>query len=82
VAIDSTLSRLSDYGCPQMYDLIENIPKNSSNLLFVVGLKDRVVKPAISRELVELAKAQGASVIIDAEMAHPFFGPEYSRFSP
>jgi alpha/beta superfamily hydrolase len=72
VVIDSTPSRLSDYGCPQEYDPVGNLPKDSSNLFFVAGLKDRVVKPAMSRELLELAKARGASVLVDPEMAHPF----------
>lgn len=72
VAIDSAPSRLSDYGCPQAYDPVENLPKDSSNLLFLVGLKDHVVTSAMSKELVELAKARGAFVIVDPEMAHPF----------
>lgn len=72
VAIDSTPSRLSAYGCPKEYDPVENLPKDSSKLFFLVGLKDRVVKPSMSRELVELAKARGASVVVDPEMAHPF----------
>ena len=72
VAIDSTPSRLSDYGCPKEYDPVENLPLDSSHLLFVVGLKDRVVKPAMSRELVESAKTRGASILIEPEMAHPF----------
>jgi alpha/beta superfamily hydrolase len=72
MVIDSTPSRLSDYGCPQMYDPVENLPEDSSNLLFVVGLKDLVVNPAMSKELVELAKIRGASVMVDPEMAHPF----------
>jgi alpha/beta superfamily hydrolase len=72
VVIDSTPSRLSDYGCPRVYDPVENLPKDSSNLYFVTGLKDAVVKPAMSRELVELAKKRGAFVMVDPEMAHPF----------
>jgi len=72
MVIDSTPSRLSDYGCPEMYDPVENLPKDSSNLLFVVGLKDLVVSPAMSKELVDLAKIRGASVMVDPEMAHPF----------
>ncbi|GJL71570.1 MAG: alpha/beta hydrolase [Nitrosomonas sp.] len=72
VVIDSTPSRLSDYGCPRVYDPVENLPKDSSNLYFVTGLKDSVVKPAMSRELVELAKKRGAFVMVDPEMAHPF----------
>jgi alpha/beta superfamily hydrolase len=78
IVIDSTPSRLSDYGCPEMYDPVENLPKDSSNLLFVVGLKDLVVNPAMSKELVELAKIRGASVMVDPEMAHPFMDQNMS----
>lgn len=72
MAIDSTPSRLSNYGCPQAYDPIENLPQDAANLLFVVGLIDPVVKPERSEELVELAKVRGATVLVDPEMAHPF----------
>lgn len=72
IVIDSTPSRLSDYGCPREYDPVENLPKDSSNLFFITGLKDSVVNPAMSRELVELAKERGAFVMVDPEMAHPF----------
>lgn len=72
VVIDSTPSRLSDYGCPQAYDPVMNLPKDASNLLFIVGLRDHVVKEERSEELVGLAKVQGATVIVDPDMAHPF----------
>jgi hypothetical protein len=72
ITIDSTPSRLSDYGCPQAYDPVINLPKDASNFLFIVGLRDHVVKEARSEELVELAKTRGGTVIVDPEMAHPF----------
>ncbi|SFP50129.1 Alpha/beta superfamily hydrolase [Nitrosomonas cryotolerans] len=72
IVIDSTPSRLSDYGCPQTYDPVENLPEDASNLLLITGLIDAVVKPVRSEELVELARARGAAVMIDPEMAHPF----------
>lgn len=72
IVIDSTPSRLSDYGCPRVYDPVENLPRDSSNLFFITGSKDMVVNPAMSRELVDLAKERGAFVMADPEMAHPF----------
>lgn len=72
IVIDSTPSRLSDYGCPQAYDPVVNLPNDASNFLFIVGLRDHVVKEARSEELVELAKVRGGIVIVDPEMAHPF----------
>jgi len=72
VVIDSAPSRLSDYGCPEKHDPVVTLPQDSSNYLFVVGLKDRVVKPESSKELVEKASQRGASVLQDPEFAHPF----------
>jgi hypothetical protein len=72
IVIDSTPSRLSDYGCPEAYDPVNNLPEDGSNFLFIVGGQDRVVTPGMSRELVETAQQRGALVLRDPEMAHPF----------
>jgi alpha/beta superfamily hydrolase len=71
IVIDSTPSRLSDHGCPEAYDPINNLPEDGSNFLFIVGAQDRVVTPGMSRELVETARQRGALVLRDPEMAHP-----------
>lgn len=70
--IDSTPSRLSDYGCPQAYDPVNNLPREAANLLFIVGGQDHVVTAAMSRKLIETAHERGASILRDPEMAHPF----------
>ncbi len=72
IAIDSTPSRLSDYGCPKAYDPVSNLPAEASNLFFIAGGQDRVVPPAMSRELVETARERGPLVLRDPEMTHPF----------
>ena len=72
IVIDSTPSRLSDHGCPQAYDPVNNLPDEASNFLFIAGGQDQVVTPAMSRDLVETAQERGALVLRDPEMAHPF----------
>lgn len=72
IAVDSTPSRLSDHGCPEHYDPVNNIPRDASNHLVIAGLKDSVVEPAQSRDLLERAQAHGGVVVRDPEFAHPF----------
>ena len=70
--IDSTPSRLSDYGCPDGYDPVNNLPQDSSDFLFIAGDRDPVVKAESSRELLERAQLAGASVLRDPLFSHPF----------
>ena len=72
VVIDSTPSRLSGYGCPPIYDPVNNLPKDSSHMLFIAGGRDPVVTPEASRELLEVAATRGASVLRDPHFSHPF----------
>ena len=72
IVIDSTPSRLSDYGCPKAYDPVSNLPQEASNFFLIAGGQDHVVPPAMSRELVETAQQRGAMVLTDPEMEHPF----------
>lgn len=70
--IDSTPSRLSNYGCPEEHDPVNNLPQDSSDLLFIAGLEDAVVKPESSRKLMAEAQSRGATVLHDPEFNHPF----------
>jgi alpha/beta superfamily hydrolase len=76
VVVDSTPSRLSDYGCPAEYDPVNHLPKDCSGFLFIVGRNDGVVTPAMSRELVDLAQQRGARVLTDPAFGHPFMEHE------
>lgn len=78
VVIDSTPSRLSDYGCPEAYDPVRNLPGQGSNHLLIAGLRDHVVSPAQSKELLDVAQTRGASILRDAELAHPFMDRDIS----
>ncbi|MCG8486483.1 MAG: alpha/beta hydrolase, partial [Chromatiales bacterium] len=72
LVIDSTPSRFSIYGCPLAHDPVENLPENSSNALIIVGGRDKVVTSEMSKELVDTAQNRGASLLRDADLAHPF----------
>jgi len=72
VVIDSTPSRLSDYGCPATHDPVNNLPRDAGNLLVIAGTRDQVVKPETSRELLELAEDRGATVLRNPTWGHPF----------
>jgi hypothetical protein len=72
IIIDSTPSRLSDYGCPVEYDPIENLPNNCANILIIRGQRDNVVTPEMSQDLAREAENRNAIVISDPEFGHPF----------
>ena len=72
VVIDSTPSRLSDYGCPAVHDPVNNLPRDAGNLLVIAGSKDRVVKADTSRELLQRAEDSGATVHRALTWGHPF----------
>jgi len=72
IVVDSTPSRLSDYGCPPDYDPVNHLPEDCSHFLFVVGLSDNVVTPSMSQELVEAAQQCGAQVVTHEAFGHPF----------
>ncbi|MES9949110.1 MAG: alpha/beta fold hydrolase [Candidatus Thiodiazotropha sp.] len=72
MVIDSTPSRFSNYGCPVEHDPMANLPENSSHVLIIVGGRDKVVTLEMSKELVNTAQKRGASLLRDANLAHPF----------
>lgn len=70
--IDSSPSRFSTYGCPEEIDPVNNLPEDSSDILIITGQIDRVLKPALTSELRELAKNKGAMIFDGKNYAHPF----------
>jgi len=72
VVIDSTPSRLSNYGCPPAHDPVNNLPEDSSDFLFISGDRDPVVSFNAQRELLELARQRGAAMLRDPQFSHPF----------
>ena len=85
VVVDSSPSRLSDYGCPASYDPLEHLPADCSRFLFIAGMQDRVVTPAMSRDLLAGAERCGARIMREPDFAHPFMDHRYAvhrqRFS-
>jgi alpha/beta superfamily hydrolase len=78
IVVDSAPSRLSDYGCPNAYDPVNHLPADCSHFLFITGQNDRVVRPAMSRELLETAQTRGAQIMRDVAFGHPFMDPDRS----
>jgi pimeloyl-ACP methyl ester carboxylesterase len=78
VVIDSSPARLSSYGCPADYDPVNHLPTDCSNYLLIVGLKDKVVSPVMSLEMVEKAREKGAIILADADFSHPFMDSNWS----
>jgi len=77
IIVDSTPSRLSDYGCPSEYDPVNHLPEDCSHFLYIVGQNDRVVPTSMSLELVETARKRSAVILSDEEFGHPFM--DYDR---
>ena len=72
IVVDSSPSRLSGYGCPPAYDPVSHLPADCSRFMFITGMKDTVVTPAMSDEMSTVAGERGANVLRDDAFAHPF----------
>jgi alpha-beta hydrolase superfamily lysophospholipase len=70
--IDSTPTLVSNYGCPQRYDPVRNLPENASHMLLISGARDRVVPAEDSAGLLDAAGERGAHVVRSPDFAHPF----------
>lgn len=70
--IDSTPSTVSNYGCPQRYDPVRNLPADASRLLLISSTRDRVVTAEDSAGLLDSAAARGARTVRSVDFAHPF----------
>jgi alpha-beta hydrolase superfamily lysophospholipase len=81
LVVDSSPSRISQYGCPKIYDPVRQLPPDSSRILVIGGERDRVVPIAQMEELMRSAQSRGAQVLRDPELAHPFMdaGPDLQQ---
>jgi len=70
--IDSTPTTVSNYGCPQRYDPVRNLPEDASRILLISGARDRVVPAEDSAGLLDAAAERGAHVVRSPDFAHPF----------
>ena len=72
LVIDSSPSRISQYGCPKIYDPVHHLPPDSSRIMIIGGERDRVVPIAQVEELIRVAESRGARVLRHPHLAHPF----------
>lgn len=70
--IDSTPSRISQYGCPTRYNPIANVPAAASGLLAINGRNDWVVPAEDSAALLDAVEAAGGRAVRSPDFAHPF----------
>jgi alpha/beta superfamily hydrolase len=71
LVLDSPPSRVSGLGCPEDYDPVRNLPQDSTKLMLIIGLKDRVVPPGDIEELSQILEQRGGRVLKSPEFAHP-----------
>lgn len=72
LVVDSSPSRISEFGCPETFDPVEHLPKDSSNLMVISGAQDEVVSPWQMEELIRVVRSQGGHVLQDNQFAHPY----------
>jgi alpha/beta superfamily hydrolase len=72
LVVDSSPSRISNFGCPERYDPVAHLPEDSSRLMIVTGSRDEVVRPSQMDELIRVAKSRRGRVLQDNEFAHPY----------
>ena len=72
LVVDSSPSRISDFGCPELYDPVAHLPEDSFRLMIISGAKDQVVAPSQMGELVRVGESRGGRVLLDNEFAHPY----------
>jgi pimeloyl-ACP methyl ester carboxylesterase len=74
VVVDSAPATLGSFGCPKSYDPLEHLPASCRDFLLISGGRDRIVKPAAAKPLLDRAASCHARVIINDEWVHPFMG--------
>ena len=72
LVVDSSPARISDLGCPERYDPMTHLPKDSARLMIISGRRDSVVPPSHMNELIRVARSRGARIVEDVEFAHPY----------
>lgn len=70
--IDSTLSRFSDYGCPERIDPINNLPEDASNIFVITGKMDQVLNAEMTSPFRIEAQQRGARVLDGEDFSHPY----------
>jgi alpha/beta superfamily hydrolase len=74
--LDSTRSRIRDFGCPAELDPVEHLPTICSNVLAITGSADLIIPSAEMEELLTIAGHRGAKVVRGKGWGHPFQEPD------
>jgi alpha/beta superfamily hydrolase len=72
LVVDSSPSRISDFGCPERYDPVAHLPEDSSRLMIISGAQDRIVTPRQMDELIRVAGSRQGRILRDNEFEHPY----------
>jgi alpha/beta superfamily hydrolase len=72
LVVDSSPSRISEFGCPERYDPVVHLPEDGSRVMIISGARDQVITPAQMDELVRVARSRRGRVLLDDEFAHPY----------
>ena len=72
LVVDSSPSRISDFGCPENYDPVEHLPQDSSKVMIISGAQDEVVRPWQMDELIRVTGSRRGRILRDNEFAHPY----------
>ena len=76
--IDSSPSRLSEYGCPARIDPVTHVSAEiAPKLLAITGQRDQVLSTRQTQELRQKAAEMGALTYDGADFAHPYMDSVY-----
>lgn len=71
LVVDSSPSRIAYLGCPEEYDPVRKLPQDGSELMLIIGLRDRVVPPQEIEEMAKIVQDRNGLVLRSPEFAHP-----------
>jgi alpha/beta superfamily hydrolase len=72
LVVDSSPSRISHLGCPELYDPVGHLPEDGGRLMIVSGGQDKVVPPSQMDEMIRVARSRGARILQEQEFSHPY----------
>jgi len=70
--IDGSPARVSGFGCPNRFDPAKHFPDSYANVMVIAGHRDNVVPVEQTRELLDLATANGGKALERDDFHHPF----------
>ncbi len=71
LVLDSLPSRISNLGCPEDYDPVNNLPHDGAKVMLIIGLRDRVVPQVEIEEMAYILERRDGRVLMSPEFDHP-----------